>query len=122
MSQTLLEKYPNLRALLENKENPAPTTVKEDSSTSRKEMRKRSMGPQPPPPAGVTAEQLFADSVEADEAEWLVFHIKEPGWRSKQLGDLKNWLEQNKPSKVRRADGIGWISVMSVSDHQIVLR
>ena len=104
MSQSLLEKYPHLRTLLEKKETP--TTVEE------KDIMKRSRGPQPPPPPGVSAEQLFADGVESKKAEWLRFNIQETGWRSRQFGDLKNWLEQNKPSKVLRSDGIGWISVI----------
>ena len=41
------------------------------------------------------------------------FNIKETGWRSRQLGELRNWLELNKPSKVLRSDGIGWIAVSS---------
>ena len=121
MSQTLLEKYPHLRALLEKKETTgtAPAPVEEAPSistrtkpgSSTKEIMNRSRGPQPPPPAGVSAEQLFADGVEAEKSEWLRFNIMETGWRSRQLGDLRNWLEQNKPSKVLRSDGIGWIAV-----------
>ena len=132
MSQSLLEKYPHLRALLEKKEttDTAPAPVEESPSiitrtkpgSSSKEILKRARGPQPPPPPGASAEQLFADGVEAEKAEWLRFNIKETGWRSRQLGELRNWLEQNKPSKVLRSDGIGWIAVSCRLDFQIVLR
>ena len=76
----------------------------------------RARGPKPPPPPRVSAEQLYADALERDNAEWLTFNIKEMGWRSRQRGELRNWLEQNKPSKVLRADGIGWIAVSCRSD------
>ena len=124
MSQSLLEKYPHLISLMEKQENPAKVEEKEkevpsnkqkagssSSSSRRKDIKDRSRGPQPPPPPHVSAEKLAADGLEADEAEWLSFHIKETGWRSNQLGELKSWLEQNKPSKVLRSDGIGWIAV-----------
>ena len=123
MSQSLLEKYPHLRTLMEKKEDTA-TVVKEEeksteqkagtsssSSSNRKNIMKRSRGPQPPPPPLVSAEKLAADGLEADKAEWLSFRIKETGWRSRQMGELSTWLEQNKPSQVLRSDGIGWISV-----------
>ena len=129
MSQSLLEKYPHLRTLMAKKEDTA-TVVKEEeksteqkagtstsisssssSSSTRKNIMKRSRGPQPPPPPLVSAEKLAADGLEADKAEWLRFRIKETGWRSRQMGELSTWLEQNKPSQVLRSDGIGWISV-----------
>ena len=77
---------------------PVPATVED------KDIMKRSRGSR--------AEQLFAEGVEQDDAEWLIFDIQETGWRSRQFGELNNWLELNKPSLVLRSDGIGWISVI----------
>ena len=120
MSQTLLEKYPHLKALMEKKdeerkEGPS-AKQKAGSSSCRKNIMKRPRGPQPPPLPVVSAEQLAADGLEADNAEWLVFNIKQTGWRNTQQGELKSWLEQNKPSKVLKSDGIGWISVICSSE------
>ena len=114
MSQSLLEKYPHLKALMEKKEEKEEVPgakQKAGTSSSAKDIMKRSRGPQPPPPPPVSAEQLAAEGLEADMAEWVTFNIKETGWRNSQLGALKSWLEQNKPSKVLRSDGIGWIAV-----------
>ena len=103
-SQSLLIKYPHLRTLLkENNEKK-----KEDIAPPRV---RRPRDPQPAPAARVSAEQLCADSANADNDDWLCFVIKET--EREQMGELKRWLELNKPSKVRRSSGVGWISVMT---------
>ena len=94
MSESLLEKYPRLKTLLEKKNG----------------QKNKEMSAGTPPPSHVTAETLWADAVEADCADWLTFTIKEPG-TSQQEGELKEWLKKHKPSEVDRSDGVGWISV-----------
>ena len=89
--------------------------MKDARKDARKDTKKIPGGPQPPPPPRVSAEQLAAEGLEADDADWVTFDIEETGWRSRQEGELRAWLEQNKPSKVLRSDGVGWIAVTSWS-------
>ena len=94
MSESLLDKYPQIKTLLEKK-----------NAQKNEEMSART-----PPPSHVTAETLWADAVKACSADWLTFTITEPG-TSQQEGELKEWLKKHKPSEVDRSDGVGWISV-----------
>ena len=94
MSESLLEKYPRLKTLLEKKNG----------------QKNKEMSAGTPPPSHVTAETLWADAVEADCAVWLTFTITEPG-TSQQAEELKKWLEKYKPSKVDMSDGVVWICV-----------
>ena len=94
MSESLLDKYPQIKTLLEKK-----------NAQKNEEMSART-----PPPSHVTAETLWADAAEACSADWLTFTIKEP-LTSQQTGELKEWLKKHKPSEVDRSDGVGWISV-----------
>ena len=73
----------------------------------------------------MNAEDLFAESVAADNDQWLAFQIEKiPA--SQQMEQLKMWLASNKPSqvhcfdrkfsfqlciKVTRESGIGWIAI-----------
>ena len=94
MSESLLEKYPRLKTLLEKKNG----------------QKNKEMSAGTPPPSHVTAETLWADAVEADCADWLIFSIEEPR-TSQQTGELKEWLKKHKPSKVDMSDGVVWICV-----------
>jgi len=58
----------------------------------------------------VNAEDLFAESMAADQDRWLSFQIEGVA-ASKQMEELKMWLVTNRPSQVMRSAGIGWISV-----------
>jgi len=58
----------------------------------------------------LNADDLFAESIAADQDQWLSFQIESVA-ASKQMEELKMWLVTNKPSQVMRSAGIGWISV-----------
>ena len=58
----------------------------------------------------MNAEELFAESVAADNDQWISFQIEKiPA--SQQIEQLKMWLVTNKPSQVMRSSGVGWIAV-----------
>ena len=54
---------------------------------------------------------LFSRSVKADQDDWLVFTIQETLPAQVEYEKLRTWLENNRPSKVTRESGVGWISV-----------
>ena len=63
---------------------------------------------------------MFSRSQRADEDTWLVFTIQESQSASQQSDQLRAWLETNKPSKVTRQSGVGWISVKRGSEERRV--
>jgi len=127
---SLLNKYPHLKTLLEEREqkrisaSESPSVVQQVPSdrdkspgkqtiTNKKSRAPASASPtvKATDPPKASAEQLFADSREADNDNWLVF-ILQRARSDQQLRELKTWLEKTKPSKVLRSDGVGWISVI----------
>jgi len=154
MPESLLDKYPHLKLLLqENRErnsvalkkseekpsepstSPSGLTVKhanintDVSALSKLRERKSILGPgvgvrastssnslpsskstDPSSRRKVNAEELFAESVAADNDQWISFQIEKiPA--SQQIEQLKMWLVTNKPSQVMRSSGVGWIAV-----------
>jgi len=57
------------------------------------------------------ADDLFAASIAADEDKWLQFQVEDGVPVRHQLGKLKRWLGENRPSNVTRSSGVGWIAV-----------
>ena len=66
---------------------------------------------------------LFSRSVKADQDDWLVFTIQETLPAQVEYEKLRTWLENNRPSKVTRESGVGWISVRlgSVTNKELKL-
>ena len=50
------------------------------------------------------ASKIWEEAKAADEDGWEVYDPNEDG-------SIKEWLKRNKPSKIKRSDGIGWIIV-----------
>ena len=57
------------------------------------------------------ADDLFAASIAADDDTWLQFQVEEGVPVRHQLGKLKTWLNENRPSTIMRSSGVGWIAV-----------
>ena len=62
-------------------------------------------------------ELLFSQAKAADNDEWIIFRSKQIPVTSQRLEQLKQFLEEYKPSQVTRSSGVGWISV-SIYDHE----
>jgi len=113
-----MKKYPHLKTLLEVEAGP-------EKESCRKSLLGPGVGVPPSAlrPVRVSqslrppkAEELFARSMGADRDHWLGFQIQESLSARQQEEPLKLWLVTNKPSKVARAAGVGWISIMLGSD------
>ena len=62
-------------------------------------------------------ELLFSQAKAADNDEWIIFRSKQIPVTSQRLEQLKQFLEEYKPSQVTRSSGVGWICV-SIYDHE----
>ena len=62
-------------------------------------------------------ELLFSQAKAADNDEWIIFRSKQIPVTSQRLEQLKQFLEEYKPSQVTRSSGVGWISG-SIYDHE----
>jgi len=70
--------------------------------TSLEEMVRRNMNL-------VTAEELLKASVVSDRADWISFNYNSDS--DTNIQQFEEWLESNRPSLIKSASGIGWISV-----------
>ena len=131
MGDSLIEKYPHLKSLLQEEEDEI------QSSPGPGKPRKSLLGPGGPITAKTRtkgagevssavravvktgdrrrepkkAEELFARSQGADGDHWLGFQVQEKLSARQQLEQLQVWLGSNKPSLVQRSSGVGWIAV-----------
>jgi len=135
MSEALLAKYPHLRLLLAKQRE----TLKENKDESKEKILAKEVGePSNSTPKivvacndtnlvdnndngsssmkttlkkRITAEELFAASVAADDDRWIQFQIEENISEKDQLKYLEKWLDDYSPSSISRSSGIGWIAV-----------
>ena len=114
MANSLVEKYPHLRALLQKEEGegcrsllgPGGPITAEVSGAARALLKTGERRREP-----FKAEELFARSMGADRDHWLGFQVQEKLSARQQLEQLQVWLGSNKPSLVLRSSGVGWIAV-----------
>ena len=126
MEESLIDKYPHLKTLLEGQDKSANGQSAEGRETVRKSILGPGVGPvksaraAAPARKNITpgqkklpakADELFARSKGADKDHWLNFKIDESLAARQQMEPLKLWLVTNKPSEVTRESGVGWISV-----------
>ena len=128
MADSLIEKYPHLKSLLQEEEEEeetrprksllgpggpitAKTTKTKAPGVSGAARAVVKAGERRREPMKMKAEELFARSRGADEAHWLGFQVQEKLSARQQLEQLKVWLGSNKPSLVERSSGVGWIAV-----------